>query len=62
MLISVDDYRDVSGDITTSDALVSAAIVRMQARIESYIQRNLESQEYVEKHIHITPHPIMLKE
>ena len=62
MLISVADYRDVTGDVTTSDVDISAAISRMQSRIESYLDRRLESQPYIEKHHHVSRTPVLLKQ
>jgi hypothetical protein len=62
MLISVADYRDTTGDVTTSDVDASAAISRMQSRIESYLDRRLESQPYLEKHYYNAATPVVLKQ
>ena len=60
MLISVTDFRDATGDTASSDAEITRALTRVQNRIEGYLDRMLESQEHVDKHLFVGPEPVVL--
>ncbi len=62
MLISVEEYREASGDTATSDAAVARSIRRVQTRIEGYLDRKLELQEHVENQFNVATPTLILRQ
>lgn len=62
MIVSLADYRALSGDVVSTDAGVGRTILRYQALIEGFLDRRLELATVAnEKHSMVTPAPLLLR-
>ena len=62
MLVPIDKYRTVTGDTESSDSEIETALRYAQSRVEGYTERQLESQEHIERHYFVGPEPLLIKQ
>ena len=60
MLVTADDYYDTYPSTAYSFDDIEAALSRAQTRIEGYVDRSLEHQEYTESHHYVGAGPLVL--